>query len=403
MDGIFQVITLLLGLSGFGVAPNPKPPTPEASLAYAIAEPDLVAHIDVASLVPNNYKLLTTLADQPQIQAAPDVAKLVRQAVDEIEGARGLAKTMTGIDLVTDITDATAFMSVLPHGRPNAIVAVHGKLAPGVIENIARMSGQTATKHGGASVADLGDTAVALTKDGVLLFGTPAAVHERIADGWRAPSHAAGTTLGRIAEQLAQKPVFALAMALSQAARDDATKNLERGVALDILRRHRLAVFAVFHDGVGWTWVDSTKDGLDQFAQMSDGFVQLLRGSQIAVRGLAKIGLAALESYRGDSRIDALLGRKADLLKIIDAYVGDGTFRVKVDTDAKALRHSVRLVGHGVADVLPLGALVPLGALGAWMMMGRRAEAQPPAAIAVPAQALPPAPASSSSSWPRSH
>src|SRR5580704_12496895 len=134
MDGFFQVITLLLGLSGFGIAPDPKPTPPDALLTYGWVNPDLVAYVDVASLVPNNYKLLGKLADQPQIQADPELAKLVRKAVDEIEGARGLAKTMTGIDVTSDISDVTAFVGLVPHHQPNALVAVHGKFAPAVLD-----------------------------------------------------------------------------------------------------------------------------------------------------------------------------------------------------------------------------------------------------------------------------
>src|SRR4051812_49341433 len=112
MGGIVDVITLLLGLSGFGLQPNPKPPTPEASLQYAIADADVVVHFDAASVIPGNYRKLTELGDNPQIKASPDLAKLVRQGVTEVDSARGLVKTMTGIDLATDIADATMFVQI---------------------------------------------------------------------------------------------------------------------------------------------------------------------------------------------------------------------------------------------------------------------------------------------------
>jgi hypothetical protein len=404
MDGFFQVITLLLGLSGFGIAPNPKPTPPEALLTYGWVNPDLVAYVDVASLVPNNYKLLSKLADQPQFQADPELAKIVRKAIDEIEGARGLAKTMTGIDVTTDINDVTAFVGLVPHHQPNALVAVHGKFAPSVVDAIARLTGKSSTPLAGGAVVDIDDSnALALTKDGVMLFGTNSLVRERVSGGWHAPSRAASTTLGRVADVLAQKPVFTVAVALSQAARDDATKDLDRGVMIDLLRRHQLASFAVFHDGAGWTWIDSTKEGLDQISQFSDGLIQLLRASQIGPRGVAKMLLAALESYRGDGRVDALLQRKADLLKIVDAYLGDGSFRAKVDNDAKAMRLTVRLTGHSASDVLPLGMIVPGAAFG--MMYFARSESTAtiaaPKSIAAPVAAPPPP--SGGGSWPRSH
>src|SRR5512135_64921 len=115
LNGIVDVITLLLGLSGFGLSPNPKPTTPDASLQYAIADADVVIHLDVASIVPANYRRLGELANQPQIKASPELAKMVREAVTEVDSARGLAKTMTGIDLATDVSDITATFRIRPH------------------------------------------------------------------------------------------------------------------------------------------------------------------------------------------------------------------------------------------------------------------------------------------------
>src|SRR6476646_5501234 len=112
MVGIVDVITLLLGLSGFGLAPNTRPPTADASLSYAIADADVVIHFDATSVIPGNYRKLVALPDQPEIKQSPELAKIVRKAVTEVDSARGLAKTMTGIDITTDIADATLFMQV---------------------------------------------------------------------------------------------------------------------------------------------------------------------------------------------------------------------------------------------------------------------------------------------------
>ena len=42
MFGITEIITLLLSLSGFGVQPNPKAPSADVSLQYAMPDPDVV-------------------------------------------------------------------------------------------------------------------------------------------------------------------------------------------------------------------------------------------------------------------------------------------------------------------------------------------------------------------------
>src|SRR5437660_693639 len=127
--GIIEVISLLFGLSGFGLQANPKAPTADQALQYALPDADIVLELDAASLVPGNYKALTQLADQPQIKASPELAKAVRQIAAELEGPRGAAKAMTGIDFVTDVSDATAFFQIVPQHEPSFVVAVHGKFS----------------------------------------------------------------------------------------------------------------------------------------------------------------------------------------------------------------------------------------------------------------------------------
>ena len=70
MLGFVEVILLLLGLSNFGLQANPTPPTADASLQYAMPDADVVLHVDAATFVPNNYRALTQLENQPQIKAS---------------------------------------------------------------------------------------------------------------------------------------------------------------------------------------------------------------------------------------------------------------------------------------------------------------------------------------------
>src|SRR5690242_14233577 len=117
--GIIEVITLLMSLSGLSVSNNPKPPTADQALEFALVDADLVAHFDAASVIPGNYKVLTALPNQPQVKASPELARTVRKAVAEIDGPRGLVKNMVGIDITTDVSDATAFLRIVPQHEPN--------------------------------------------------------------------------------------------------------------------------------------------------------------------------------------------------------------------------------------------------------------------------------------------
>lgn len=397
MFGLVEVITLLLGLSGFGLQPNPKPATADQALYYAIPEADVVVHLDVASIVPGNYKNLMALPNQPQIKASPELSKIVGKFVAEVEGARNLAKATTGIDLTTDISDATAFVSFVPGAKDPAFVAVvRGKLDVGVIDKIAGMSGKQATAIGGGKMIDMGGTepSIGITKDGVMLAGTPRLVKERLNPGWRAPQKGPGANLGYAAQTIDAKPVFSISVALSNVARAEITKQFgtKQNLISDLAKRHKSWSFSVYNDGVGWSWVDSNKAGLDQVAQMSEGWVDLMRAAQIAPRGIAKILLGAIDSYKGNPQVDQVIKRKADIWKIVETYSGDGNFKVALNKDPAKLRLDVRCTGKSLSEVLPAGLVGP-GAAFLFLMRSAGGSMTSTPAIAVPpAQPVQPKP-----------
>lgn len=387
--GIIEVIALLLGLSGFGLQNNPKAPTPDAVLDYAMPDPDVAAHFDAASVIPGNYKVLTQLADQPGIKQSPELVKLVRQMVNEVEGARGLAKTMSGIDFATDISDATVFLRFVPGAKnPEMVMEVHGKFSVATLDKVSKMTGKTPMKIGGGTLVETGSDspAIALTKTGVMLVGQGALLKDRLSDQWKAPSHAAGTSLGYFADIIANHPVFAVSLTLSAAARKEVTSKFDQpNFMTDVIARHKVAAFAVFHDGIGFTWVDSTKQGLDDMGQTLDGVVDILRAAQIAPRGVAKIFMGALDSYKADKRVAELIRHKADLMKIIETYSGDGSFKVQRDVDPKNLKLNVRLSGKTLSEVVPLGMVAPLAGL---MLFTRSSMSSPPPAMQMPEPAV---------------
>jgi hypothetical protein len=389
--GFVEVITLLLGISGFGVQQNPKAPTPDASLQYAMPDADVVVHFDAGSVIPNNYKVLTGLPNNPNIKASPELAKMVRKAIGEVEGGRGLAKTATGIDLATDVNDATVFFQIVPNRDPNFVAVMHGKFSAANVDKIAKMKkGMTVQKIGDSSFLDVGDeNAVAVTKDGTMIAGTVGLVKERAAATWKAPARAANSNLAYAAEVLGQKPVFALVMTMSPTARKEAVRKIGgKNLATDMLQRHKLAAFSVFADGVGWTWIDNNKAGLDAMELMSQGALELMKAGHIAPRGIAKLMLGGLESYKGTNKqIDDVLRRKAEVMKVVETYTGDGNFKQTITKDPKTLRLTVRAQGKSLSEVVPAGFLLPAGA---FLTFGRaqkmEASSPPPVMVAPPAQ-----------------
>lgn len=404
--GLVEVITLLLGLSGFGLQQNPKPATPDAALQYAIADADVVVHVDAASLVPGNYAKLVRLADQPQIKASPELAKAVRKVVNEIEGGRGLVKAGSGIDLATDVSDATLFVQYAgPQKDPNFVASVRGRFSIANLDKIGGMMKKSPTKIGGGAMIETGpnDPAIAVTKDGVFLAGTSRLVKDRLADTWRAPARPANGNLAHVAEILAQKPVFSVMLTMSAAARRDTVAKMDtrKNFIADVINRHKIAAFSMFHDGIGWTWQDSVRGGIDTMAMISEGAIDVLRAAHVAPRGFAKIMLGAIDSYKGtDRKVDEVIRRKADIMKIVETYTGDGKFVAKVDKDPARMRLVVRATGKSLSDVLPAGALVPVGA---FLMFGSgvdKSSMPPPTMSSPPPRPMQPKPPTKTSPAP---
>lgn len=363
MIGFGEIIALLLSLGGFGVTTNPSPPTPEQSLAYAMPEAELVVHLDLVPVVPGNYKVLTKLAEDPAVKAVPELRDMVRQLTGQVDAGRGMAQGLLGLDVVQDLSSATAFLRFVPQRDPSYVLAVRGKFPADLVAKAAQLSGGTASKVGALAMADLGDeNALGLTRDGVLLLGTAALVKARLADTWRAPARAAGSTMGKMAEVLATQPFFAVGGALSPAVRGEAAKEMKApNFLLDLVQRHKFFALAMYPNGVGWRWDDSSAAGLASMKLFSEGTLEVMRAAQIAPRGMAKMAAAAMESYRGmDKRLDEVIRRKDDLIRLVNSTTGDGKFAATVNADPRALRLDVRATGSRLSEVMPSGLLLPL-------------------------------------------
>lgn len=392
MIGFGEIIVLLLSLGGFGLTPNPTPPTPDQSLTYGAAEADLVVHFDVATVVPGNFKALAKLADEPAIKASPELRDTVRRMLGQIDAGRGMAKGMLGLDPVNDINSATAFVQLQPQHDPSFVLAVRGKFPADLIRKASQLGGNAVTKVGASEMADLGDgKSIGLTRDGVLLVGSTAWIKPRLADGWKAPARPTGSTLAKMAEVLAGKPFFAVGGSLSPAMRSLALKELKSpNFVSDLIKRHKFFSFGFYTDGVGWRWDDSTKVGLDSMKLFSDGMIEVMRAAQIAPRGVAKMAAAAMESYRGTSKqLDEVIRRKDDLLKLVDSFSGDGKFAATVNADPRTLRLDVRATGASFSQVAPFGMLVPFAGAA---FFGLRADGAGPVIMEQPSPQRPPPP-----------
>jgi len=378
MPGISEVITFMLALQGFGVDADPKAPTADAVLAYAVEDADVVLHVDVAAIGPRNYKVLAALPDDPLVKANADLLAMAKKIKANVEGVRGMSKAVTGLDPITDISSVTLFVDLVPDADPVMMAVARGRFPADFVKKLSSVAGGTAgTVDGRATLEVDAKTFIGTTKDGVLIVGPKTWVTPRIDNDWKKPARKKGSSWATIAKQLDSKPFLLAAAKLDDKAATWAAKQAGENFAADLIRGHELAIVALHRDGVAFHWKDRTKAGLDRVAMLTDGAIELTRAMHIAPRGFAKIALAAVDSYKGkDKDADALIAHKADIVKIVDAYTGDGKFKVSIAKDAKARTLTMRATGKSLSEVVPTAALVPLVVIG--LLTEERAAPPPP-------------------------
>ena len=388
MLGLYEIIALALSLGNFGVTANPKAPSADAVLEYAVEDADVVAYVDAVPLIAGNYQALTKLPDAPQVKASPQLRDAVGKAIAEVEGARGLVKTTIGLDLTTDLSNATMFARM--GARPEMLLVVRGKFPADMVAKVAKMTqGRVETIQGAQAVAVGGAfEMLAVTKSGVALIGTRAFVTARLAPSWKPPSRAKGSALALTAKLLGDKPFYLVAATPGSARFQKMVESSGGADAAVFFKRFQFVAGAVFHNGLTWTIHDKDAAGHARSVMASEGWLELMRAAHLAPRGFAKIMMSFLDDVRSsDPNVAVLKKHKAELLKIVDQFTGDGNFKVKWEKDAKGRVVTVRATGKRLSEVLPFGFLAPAFAWG--MLSARSVSSPPPQVVAPPVRPTP--------------
>src|SRR5689334_6451142 len=124
---IHEVIVLALALGGFGVEANPKAPSADVVLQYAVDDADVVAYVDAVPLIPGNYTALKKLADDPSVKANATLRDAVSHAVTEVETWRATVRTFVGVDLTTDLSNVALFARLT--SPPEVLLVARGKFS----------------------------------------------------------------------------------------------------------------------------------------------------------------------------------------------------------------------------------------------------------------------------------
>jgi hypothetical protein len=364
MFGIYEVIALALALGGFGVQNNPKAPSADVVLEYAVEDADAIAYVDAVPLIPGNYSALKKLPDAPEIKGSAVLKDVVGKAIAEVEGARGALKTAVGVDLTTDLSNVVVFAKLST--PPELLIVARGKFPTDMPTKIGKMMGGKSEKIGDAEAVALGGPIeiVAVNKGGVLFAGSRALITARLDAKWKSPARAKGSLLAEAAKILGDKPVYMAAVSMSSGR---LVKLVESGskTRAKLIERFEMVAGAVYHNGIGWMVKDKDADGHARSAMASDGVIDLMRAAHLAPRGIVKVLMSVLDDVgANEPELAELKKHKDDVMKLLEQFTGDGKFKVKTDADKKNFRLSVRASGKQLSDVVPVGFILPMMWLG---------------------------------------
>ncbi len=382
--GFVKLLTVLLSLSNIGVEPNPAAPPAAEVLRYAPARPDAMAYVNFGAFVPNNYAALKSLPNNPQIKRDKNARAAANQLVQAIDGGLAMIKNTVGLDPVTDVKWASAWMTYPGKGDPQVLAIARATVPADFLQRLAKLSGSKVdTLANGSMMAGPDGEVIGQTKDGYLLFGDGRLVKARVQAAWR--PRARFRYLPKI---LDAKPFLVVASAPSRAATRRFSKEIsdpDAAFLRDLATGHKFAAVAIAHDGVSWTWIARTNEGYRHAKMFSEGAIDLLRAGHLTTRGLVKTVMPILASLdKVQPELAMITKYEKQIIAGVDSMVGDGQFQVKFDNDPRTRTVSVHAWDKELSRVLPMAGVIPVMAgAGAFFALSgggaaRTYQAQPP-------------------------
>jgi|GEM_PF-1521438 len=369
--GFLELLAILTQLGSFGVDPAPKTAPPAELLRYAPAQPDYIVYADLQSVLPNNYKALVSL---PNKLKSPDTKAKVRQLIKQVEQVRQMAKGMINLDPVTDLESVTVFVKPDAKRGLEMLAVVRGKFTKTFLGRVATFAHAAMSNVAGSTALSLpgGKAMAAVDNKGSLLVGTPSWIKARLQPNWKPVKRPRNSTLGRAARVLRGKPFFAAISAPSAIAKRGVLRRTHGAGAFvrQVLTGHTFAQLSLAHNGISWTWADTTDKGYKQAIMASEGVLNVFRAMHYGTRGLVNFAFAAMGSYAGKNKVvDLLLKHQARLLKVVKQVTGNGRFRVRWQKNRRTHTVSVRAYAQRLSQVVPLSAVTPI--LGAMVFIAR--------------------------------
>jgi hypothetical protein len=401
-----ELILVLLALSGFGVQPNANAPTAAEIQKYAPDDAEVMWYLDAEAIVPSNWSYFAKLSNDPVVAQVPELRDGMKEAVNHVDQMRAKIKADYGFDPITDVKSAAGWVTFNGKEIEDAtmVIAVRGKFPADLLDKLAAKDLAGAVKaekvEGRTFLGSKdGKWGATIAADGTALIGSMGAVRARASAKW-AGKPKKGNLVERSAMGLGDKPFMYTSFQFSPVSIKFIEKQMgkepEAAFLRDTLVGADFGSVGFVHNGMSWTYVAKTPAGHARAAQASEGAVQLLRAAHLVTRGFANLFLAAIDSYAGmEPSIAKLIKHKADIMKVVTAWSGEGNFTAAVDKKDAERRMTVKLTGKSFSDVVPGGALI-LGGGAMFLTMGRSAPmpatvtpAHAPAHTTTPVKATP--------------
>jgi hypothetical protein len=337
-------------------------------MAYAPTNVDYFAYMDWQALIPGLWDSVSKFEKQPHARELAKDLNLVdsRKAV---KGQLAVFQKRVGFDFINDIHWLSVWLGFGKTGdgsNVRGLAMIRAKLPVDFLQRISTLVGQQVETEGGVSIIRMrgGAIVIGITNNGLLAIGSSELVIPRLAPSWKGRRGPKGELGRHLTKALKSKPALVFGSepgeSLRKQLRGTSLPRAGRFVA-EVLTAHDVMVGSLRHNGVDLVWKARSAAGFKTAKLGMEGAVDLLRASHPVVRGAVKLGLAALRTYVARHKeYSRLLRHEKFLLKYVDRWVGDGTFKTRLRASARTRVLALSLTDKSVIRILPLSALVPV-------------------------------------------
>lgn len=371
--GILELfLVALIGFGQAGVKETKSGATANQVMVYAPPQTDVFAYLDWQALIPGLWDTIFSFEKQPHAKELADDLDITKSR-DLLKRQLDMFSEQVGLNPIRDIDWFAMWLSFGATSQDQDVqmlFALRAKLPADFLERVARISGQKLSTDDGVSVLAIrGEAFVAgIASDGTLLLGAKRLVEPRLSPRWKKLRRLRGALPIQVASALKSKSAVILS--------SEPGRNFRRLIKppahfdtidrslVAVMSAHEIMTAAVRHDALDLTWKARSTDGFVSAKLGIEGMVDLLRASHSAVRGMVKVGVAAIRTFAArNETLKRLTKYEKFILTYTERWVGDGNFKAKIKASKRNRLVKLSLTDTSVARILPIAALGPMVAV----------------------------------------